>query len=195
MTVAASGVTLSYESIADIVEALVHIEGKRSPIPGVDFEDTAQEIRLECLRVLKFYDSTRIGPSPYKFLQTCIHNFLYNQRRGIWVPNNPPCSRCPLWDKKNKLCTIDEVGCEKIVKFRDNMTTKANLKTPSSLEIDIEDNSCEEEIDTITLDNSIKQSLPKHLLEYYEKLKIGKVIPPNIKKQIQEIATQIINHE
>ncbi len=106
----ASGVavsdTPSYAEVSDIVEALVNIEGRRTPIPGMDFEDTAQEVRMECVRVLQFYDATRIGPSPFKYLQTCVRNFLYNQRRGIWVPNNPPCVRCPLWDKMKKTTSL-----------------------------------------------------------------------------------------
>lgn len=190
--VAASG-TPSYEDVSDIIEALVYTEGRKYPIPGVDFEDTAQEIRLECVRVLDHFDASRIGPSPYKFLQTCVRNFLYNQRRGIWVPNNPPCVRCPLWDKANKLCTIDEVGCDKIVQYRENMATKANLKQPGSLEIDIMDSEHEDEIDAMLLDESIRQALPEHLIEHYEALIVGQSVPSRVKKQIREIVMTVIN--
>ena len=183
----------SYADVADIIEALVYKEGRRYPIPGMDFEDTAQEIRLECIRVLEFYDSSRIGPSPYKFLQTCVRNFLYNQRRGIWVPNNPPCVRCPLWDKVRKTCTIDEVDCEKIVQYRQNMATKAALRQPNSLEFDVTDDQHEQEIDAMVLDQSIRNALPEHLRDYYDKLLSGEKIPARAKKQIREIATGVIN--
>ena len=191
--VAVSG-TPTYADVSDIVEALVNIEGRKYPIPGMDFEDTAQEIRLECVRVLNFYDSTRIGPSPYKYLQTCVRNFLYNQRRGIWVPNNPPCVRCPLWDKVRRICTIDEVGCDKIVQYRESMATKAALKRPATLEVDIMDSNHEQETDATFLDDSIRQALPKHLHSYYDQLIIGNAIPPRIKRQIREIAMQVINN-
>jgi len=189
----ASGV-LEYIEVSDVIEALINTEGRKYPIPGMDFEDIAQEIRMECIRVLRFYDSTRIGPSPYKYLQVCIKNFLYNQSRGIWVPNNPPCVRCPLWDRIRKTCTINEVGCDKIVKYRENMSTKAALKQPNSLEVDITDNIHEEEVDAMMLDISIRNALPKHLHAYYDKLLNGDNIPPRIKKQIREIATEIINN-
>jgi hypothetical protein len=191
--VAASG-TLTYDDVSDIVEALAHTLGKELPIPGLDFEDTAQEIRLECIRVLSYYDSTRIGPSPYKYLQTCTRNFLYNQRRGIWVPNNPPCVRCPLWDKVNKTCTIDEVGCDKIVQYRENMATKANLKQPASLEVDITDCDHEQQIDAVLLDESIREALPDDLVQYYERLVRGESVSSRIKKQIREIALGVINN-
>ena len=58
--VATSG-TPTYSDINDIVEALVNTEGRRYPIPGYDHDDIAQEIRMECLRVLPYFDSGRIG--------------------------------------------------------------------------------------------------------------------------------------
>lgn len=196
MSVIVSGIYQppSYSDVADIVEAIVYTEGRKFPIPGIDFEDTAQEIRMECVRVLHFYDPTRIGPSPYKFLQTCIRNFLYNQRRGILVPNNPPCVRCPLWDKVRKTCTIDEVGCEKIVLYRESMATKAALKSPMSLDIEVMDSIQEQEMDAILLDQSICAALPTHLLVYYNKLKNGDTVSARIKRQIRAIATGVINN-
>ncbi len=193
LCVVASGVP-SYSDVADIIEALVYTEGRKYPIPGMDFEDTAQEIRLECVRVLQFYDASRIGPSPYKFLQTCVRNFLYNQRRGIWVPNNPPCVRCPLWDRLRKTCTIDEVGCDKIIQYRENMATKANLKQPASLDVEVTDPIHEQELDAMVLDQSIRQALPEHLLPHYERLIAGEHVSPRIKKQVRDIVTEIINN-
>ena len=191
--VAVSG-TPSYADVSDIVEALVHTEGRKYPIPGLDFEDIAQEIRLECVRVLHFYDADRIGPSPFKYLQTCIRNFLYNQRRGIWVPNNPPCVRCPLWDRVRKTCTIEEVDCEKIVLYRGNMATKAAIRQPSSLSIEVTDHGQEEELQATLLDQSIRQALPENLIVYYEKMIIGDIVPPRVKKAIRDIAMSVINH-
>lgn len=194
MTIAVSGTIPTYADVSDIVEALVHTEGRKYPIPGMDHEDIAQEIRLECLRVLEFYNSDRIGPSPYKFLQTCVRNKIYNMRRGIWVPNNPPCARCPLWDRQNRLCTIDEIGCEKIVQYRDSMATKADLKRPASLEIDVNDNTQESAMDAMLLDQSIRDALPTHLLAPYDALINGLKITSRQKKQIRDIVTNIINH-
>lgn len=193
LQVAASGVTPTYTDISDIVEALVHTDGRRYPIPGMDHEDVAQEIRLECLRVLEFFDPTRIGPSPYKYLQTCVRNFLYNMRRGIWVPNNPPCVRCPLWNRIAKTCTIEEIGCEKIVQYRESMATKADLKQPTSLDVEVLDDRAEQEIDATMLDQSIRSALPKNLITHYEHLIAGQAVPARIKKQIREIVTAVIN--
>lgn len=186
--------TLKYEDVANIIEAIINTEGRKKPIPGIDFEDTAQEIRLECIRILPFYEADRIGPSPYKFFQICIKNFLYNQRRGIIIPNNPPCVRCPLWNNINKICLINEVGCQKIIDYRENMATKASLISPHSLDVEILDNCHEDTIDASLLDQSIRECLDSDLLIYYDNLINGKNIPNSIKQQIQLIVTNIINN-
>lgn len=191
--VAASGMP-SYANISDIVEALVNTEGRRYPIPGYDHEDIAQEIRTECLRVLPYFDATRIGPSPYKYLQTCVRNFLYNMRRGIWVPNNPPCVRCPLWDRLRRTCTIDEIGCEKIVQYRDNMAAKADLRKPLSLEDDVLDHGQDEQIEAMLLDQSIRNVLAPRLIPFYDKMLLGDKIPARIKREIRLVVTEIINN-
>jgi DNA-directed RNA polymerase specialized sigma24 family protein len=191
--VAPSG-TPSYSDINGIVEALINTEGRKYPIPGYDHDDIAQEIRMECFRVLQYFNVSRIGPSPYKYLQTCVRNFLYNMRRGIWVPNNPPCVRCPLWDRIRRTCTIDEIGCDKIVQYRENMAAKADLRRPASLEDDILDHHQDEVTDVLLLDQSIKDALPARLIPYYECMKNGDKIPARIKKEIRTIVTEIINN-
>jgi|SRR6185436_1416775 len=193
LVVCVSG-TPSYSDINDIVEALVYTEGRRYPIPGYDHDDIAQEIRMECLRVLPHFDAARIGPSPYKYLQTCVRNFLYNMRRGIWVPNNPPCVRCPLWDRIRRTCTIDEIGCEKIVQYRENMAAKADLRKPISLEDEVLDNGQDEQTEVMLLDQSIRATLPARLLPYYEKMIIGDKIPARTKREIRLIVLEIINN-
>lgn len=184
----------TYDEISNIVEALVNTEGRRYPIPGYDHEDIAQEIRMECLRVLPYFDAGRIGPSPYKYLQTCVRNFLYNMRRGIWVPNNPPCVRCPLWDRIRRTCTIDEIGCEKIVQYRENMAAKADLRKPTSLEDDVLDNCQDEQMDAMLLDTSIRDALQPRLVPFYEKMIIGDKIPVRIKREIRLVVLEIINN-
>ena len=191
--VATSG-TPTYGDISDIVEALVNTEGRRYPIPGYDHDDIAQEIRVECLRVLPYFDASRIGPSPYKYLQTCVRNFLYNMRRGIWVPNNPPCVRCPLWDRVRRTCTIEEIGCDKIVQYRENMAAKADLRKPSSLEDDVSDNYHDEQAEAMLLDQSIRGVLSQRLIPFYEKMLIGEKITARVKREIRLIVAEIINN-
>jgi hypothetical protein len=192
--IALSGLPV-YSEITDIVEALINTEGRRYPIPGMDHEDIAQEIRLECLRVMQHYNPERIGPSPYRFLQVCIRNYLYNMRRGIYVPNNPPCVRCPMWDRMNKTCLVDEIGCDKIVQYRQNMAKKAALKKPASLEIDVYDNNGDSSIDAVMLDESIREALPDHLISYYQQMINGEQVPPRIKRQIRSLVKDILKDD
>lgn len=190
--VLASG-TCSYSELQPVIEAIVHTEGRRYPIPGLDHEDIAQEIRMECVRVMQHYDSSRIGNSPYKFLQVCVRNFLYNMRRGVYVPNNPPCVRCPLWDKVRKTCVIDEIGCDKIVQYRNSMATKAALRAPASLDIEVTDGEGLD-VDAWILDESIKTALPMNFLDYYTFMKEGRgdEVPARVKRQIRLIIKEVL---
>ena len=190
--VLASGI-MGYAELQPVIEAIINTEGRRYPIPGMERDDIAQEIRLECLRVMQFYDATRIGNSPYKFLQVCVKNFLYNMRRGIYVPNNPPCVRCPLWDKVRRTCIIDEIGCEKIVQYRNSMATKAALRAPSTLEVDITESEGLD-IDAWTLDDSIHSKLPPAYIKHYHAMKEGRgdEVPARIKRQIRNIVKEVL---
>lgn len=188
----ASGV-LGYAELQPVIDAIINTEGRRYPIPGMEHDDIAQEIRLECLRVMQFYDASRIGNSPYKFLQVCVKNFLYNMRRGIYVPNNPPCVRCPLWDKIRRTCVINEIGCEPIIKYRNSMATKAALRAPATLEVDITESEGLD-IDALMLDESIRAAIPSAYLKYYKAMKEGRgdEVPSRIKRQIRSIVKEVL---
>ncbi len=192
MTEFGSGI-ISYATISGTIEVLVSRESRRSLIPGMDQDDLAQEIRLVCLRVLDRFDPTRIGPSPYSFLRRCVHNYLYNMKRGVWVPNNPPCNRCSLWDKKNKICKVNEENCEDIKRYRRSMALKASIKRPGSLEYDVTDKS--ESTSKADLEAAIKDKLPAHLKKSYELLISGRgrEISHSHKKQIRRLVKDLIS--
>lgn len=190
---------LSYEDVEEIVEALVQIEGRRYPIPGLGMEDIGQEIRFECSEVLSSFDPDRIGPNPYKYLQVCVRNRLYNMRRGVYVPNNPPCVRCPLWDKGLKRCKIDEVGCQDIVDYKKRMETKAQLRAPAGLN---HDQVCSRtdgrlELAAKLLDQDIRSVLPKNLLPEYVKMITGhgSEVSSRNKQRVREVVRKLLSDE
>jgi|APGre2960657404_1045060.scaffolds.fasta_scaffold54253_3 hypothetical protein len=193
MQVSGSGL-LEFSSYETFVEAIVASEGTKNPIPGYSLDDIAQEIRLECWRVMQFYDPQRIGPYPYKYLQVCIKNFLYNMRRGTYVPNNPPCVRCPMWDKLARKCIVNEEGCDSIVQYRKKMATKANLKSPAPIENEVYDIKNEAFDDSFALQESILQKMPKELLPYYKKMIGGEKrgIPVKARKEIRKIVKELL---
>lgn len=187
--------TLPYQKVSGIIESIVFTEGRKRPHIGNDFDDVAQEIRLTCLKALDSYDATRIGPSPFKYLQTCTKNHLYNMDRGTFVPNNPPCVRCILWDRVNRKCEENEEGCEKILQYRKRMASKAALKNPShNLEDNYNELKVHGDVDSFLLDNSIRQALPKYLLIDYVKLINGSAdkVSMRHKSQIRKIVKRLI---
>lgn len=140
----------------------------------MDIEDLQQEVRLACIRALAKFDPTRIGPSPYAFLKRCARNHLFNLNRGTFVPNNPPCTRCPLWDKHNKLCTINEEGCDKILEYRKNMEAKAAIKYPDQLGSYDTIDRTNGNIEAFLLDHSIRETLPPNLIKDYNLMLQGR---------------------
>jgi len=200
MTTLVSGVP-TYTDYSDVVESLIRTEGRSFLFPGLGPDDVAQEIRMECVRVMTKFDESRIGPSPYRYLKQCVRNFLFNMRRGIYVPNNPPCVRCPYWSKHDKTCLIDEVGCQKIVDYRQNMARRAAIHNPISLEpsdngsIDVIDHNADPDLGAVILDESIREALPKTLLADYELMINGRSseISAKNKRAIRQIVQELLD--
>ena len=187
--------TLPYEKVSGLIESIIFTEGKKHPHIGFEFDDIAQEIRLICIKALSSFDPTRIGPSAFKYLQTCTHNHLYNMNRGTFVPNNPPCARCPLWDKLNRKCEENEEGCDKILQYRKRMANKAALKNPTNnIEDNFNDFKTHSDIDSFILDHSIRQKLPSYLLIDYYKMLAGSSDKVSLrhKSQIRKIVKKLM---
>jgi hypothetical protein len=198
MSFGVSGV-ITYDDVQQVIDAVVYTESRKyAPLlPGMEIEDVEQEIRYECLKAMGSYDPDRIGPYPYRFFQVCVKNHFYNMRRGIYVPNNPPCYRCHLWDKSRKICLIDEVGCDKIVDHRKNMERKAALKRPATLEGETTGTYSDRDLGNFILDESIKDILPDELRMDYELMKSGKAdeVSPRNKAAIRNIVRRVISDE
>jgi len=189
---------LHYSQVSGIIEVLVYKETRRLSRFAPDRPDLEQEVRLACVKACELYDPNRIGPSPYQFLKTCVRNHLYNLSRGKYVPNNPPCSRCPLWDKANKICIINEEGCEKIKVYREHMAIKAALHKPDNIGYEALDSRTGSHVDeSFILDASIRDVLPSGLIPMYEKMLQGQSseVPSKIKTQIRKIVRNLLKEE
>lgn len=126
---------IPYEEHTQLVETIVSIKKAKYRFPGVDPEDTAQEIRIICWEALSRFDPAKMGKSVFHFVARCVDNRLYNQFRGVYLDNNPPCLRCPEWDKTKKECMIEEIGCDRIVAYRDRMSRRRAIAAPASYSI------------------------------------------------------------
>jgi len=111
------------ETIERVVEVIVYI--KHTQIPDMDADDIAQEIRLKCWTALDQYNKKQ--GALYHFLLQVARNHVYNLKRGIWVPNNPPCVRCDKRQKENVRCERNDI-CMKMRKYRRSMKIKASLR-------------------------------------------------------------------
>lgn len=194
ITVRASG-TLAFEpEISGVIEVIAIQESRLAGRSHMEIDDLQQEIRLACIKALHKFDPSRIGPSPYAFLKRCAKNHIYNLNRGTYVPNNPPCVRCPLWDRQNKICSINEEGCTKIADYRSNMESKAAIKHPDHLgdydTTDV-DNNC---IEAFILDHSIRETLPKNLIDDYNLMLSGRSseISPRNRSKIRKMVKAML---
>lgn len=186
--------TSDYSHLSGLIEQVVHHKLYKHYVPDMGPDDIAQEIRIKCVAAMEKFDATRIGPNPYQFLSKVADNHLYNLKRGTWVPNNPPCNRCPLWDIVHKTCTVNEVGCDKIVEYRQKMAAKAALRTATELP-DYGQNIHETDIEADILHEHFKAKMPKKLLSHYEKLVRGEKILAHHKTKIRAIIKAILHEK
>lgn len=195
LTQASGALTYSPE-ISGIIEGIASVESRIARRSKQERDDIKQEIRMACIKALSQYDHTRIGPSPYAYLQRCARNHLYNLSRGTLVPNNPPCVRCPLWDKVKKICTVDEVGCTKIVDYRKNMEAKSSIKHADNLgDYESVDNATASTSEVFDLYDTLKSSIPEEMIKDFEKMARGASHEVSAKRrsQIRKIVRGVIS--
>lgn len=193
-----SGVLAYTPEVSGVIEQIAYKEARIAARSRIEQDDLKQEIRMACIKALTQFDATRIGPSPYAFLVRCAKNHLYNLSRGTFVPNNPPCTRCPLWDKKTRTCSVKEVGCDKIVEYRKSMSAKASIKHADNLgDYETIDSVHSGDVDALVLYTSIKDKLPVDMLLDFEKMIDGRIKEVSSKRrgQIRKIVREFLDDE
>lgn len=198
-----------YENAQDLVETIVNMKKAKYNFPGVDPEDLAQDIRLMCWEALeKKFDPSKLGKSVFHFVARVIDNGLYNKFRGVYLDNNPPCLRCPEYIKETKTCKIDEIGCDRIVSYRDRMARKRAIASPLSynahLDADGEQDFMYHEsmsvgslTGVVDLDDTLKTGLDEVLIPYYEQMARGEsdLVPIHYRRMIQRQVKLILEAE
>lgn len=202
MNLAIASGTLSYEEAHSTIEKIVSIKARQYVKPGQSVDDVAQEIRIICFQALEKYNPAKVGRSIFHFLARCADNGLYNQQRGIYLDNNPPCLRCEHYIKETKGCAIQESGCERIVQYRDKMARRRAVLAPISYNVEEE----EEEINIgfvpsptgyLNLDEHIRSTIDPSLSGYYDQMtKEGaSAVPAKIRKKIQVFVQNILGED
>lgn len=190
-----------YHQTSGVIEQVVHHYAtiRRVNIPDMDQDDISQEIRLKCIQALSSprYDPTKVKTSAYGFLFQCIHNHIYNIKRGIWTPNNPPCVRCKHWDKNNRKCTESNDTCSEMQKYKASMQKKAALRTPVGFQKDYIENQffIVDSIDEFILDEYVSCQLPESLRGFYIQLKNGESLPENIHSELKRRIIKILKDD
>lgn len=200
--IAVSGIP--YESAIDLVETIVSMKKSKYNFPGVDPEDLAQDIRIMCWEALEHkFEPGKMGKSVFHFVARVVDNGLYNKFRGVFLDNNPPCLRCPEYIKETKSCAIDEVGCDRIVSYRDGMMRKRAIAAPLSYnarldpesELDFTHHtsmSVESTTGVCDLDDTLRSELDDILVPYYDQMINGDTVPVHYRKMIQRQVKMII---
>lgn len=199
-----SGIT--YECAEDLVETIVSMKKNKYSFPGIDPEDLAQDIRLMCWEALeKKFDPNKLGKSVFHFVARVVDNGLYNKFRGVYLDNNPPCLRCEYYIKETKECEIDEIGCDRIVSYRERMAQKRAIAAPLSYNTHLED---EEGADfsvhqslsvgtttgVIDIEDAIRSSIDESLVPYYDLIIRGESdgVPAHYRRMVQRQVRLVI---
>ena len=203
-----AGSGIKYADVENLVETIVSMKRKKYSFPGVDAEDLAQDIRLECWRVLRLHDPDKEGKSLFHFVARCVDNFLYNKFRGVYLDNNPPCLRCADYIKETKTCRIDEVGCDRIVAYRERMARKRAIAAPLSYNAQLDsDNSVDfthhesmsvgSTTGVIDLDDALRTKLDDSLVPYYDSMINGEMqaVPAHYRRLVQRQVRAIIEEQ
>lgn len=152
-------------------------------------DDIMQELKVACWSGVKKFDEKQ-QTSLRSFLNSCITHHIYNIRRSIYLPNNPPCYRCVYF--KDSECQIYEVDCQKIRRYRENLKKRQRLDKPLMCKEEYKIQDFKHQEDAILLDLSIKDKLTPYLEIQYEKLKNGEEIDKNLLKEIRKVTKEII---
>ena len=205
--VTASGLT--YDNAQDLVETIVSMKKTKYNYPGVDPEDLAQDIRLMCWEALEQkFDSAKLGKSVFHFVARVVDNGLYNKFRGVYLDNNPPCLRCPEYIKETKSCAIDEIGCDRIVSYRDRMARKRAIASPLSYNAHLDTEGDQDfthhasmSVGSLTgvcdLDDTLRSELDDVLVPYYEQMLRGEgeMVPVHYRRMIQRQVKTILEEQ
>lgn len=155
-------------------------------------DDIAQEMRIACWRGLNKFDISRVDAGAVSgvikvFFRKCIDNRIYNLRRSVYLPNNPPCNRCQYW--QNKECIIAEYGCHKIENYRATLRRRQELDKPSELKMQ----RCNTGHSDIDLNLSIESKLEPEVLNKYKKLLLGETIDDESLEIIRFVTKEILD--
>lgn len=205
--ITASGIP--YESALDLVETIVNMKRSKYNFPGVDPEDLAQDIRVMCWEALEHkFDPNKLGKSVFHFVARVVDNGLYNKFRGVYLDNNPPCLRCPEYIRATKECAIDEVGCNRILSYRDRMARKRAIASPlsynSHLDKDADTDftyhqsmSVGSTTGVCDLDDSLRSELDDALIPYYDQMIQGEadLVPVHYRRMVQRQVRLIIEEQ
>jgi len=209
MTIKQTTSGLLYDNAQDLVETIVSMKKAKYNYPGVDAEDLAQDIRLMCWEALeKKFDPNKLGKSVFHFVARVVDNGLYNKFRGIYLDNNPPCLRCPEYIKNTKSCAIEEIGCDRIVAFRDRMSRKRAIASPLSYNAHLDAEGDQDfthhssmSVGSLTgicdLDDTLRVGLDEVLLPYYDKMLNGEFesVPVHYRRLVQKQVRLIIEEQ
>jgi len=191
----------TYESLEVTIEKIVAMKASTWSFPGMDPDDIAQEVRLLCFQALQKYDPAKEGKGAFYFLAKCVDNGLFNKGRGIYFDNNPPCTRCPDYDRKNKICC----GSQRKIDYDIRMARRRAIDNPTSLygnvandDFDSSPFGRETAIGSTTgvvdLDEHIKEVLEPHLVQDYEAMASGdpSEVSMAAKREIREVVRRVM---
>jgi len=192
------------EATMEIINQVINTMAASFRFGFYDLDDIKQEARQEAIKAIRDkYDCKR----PLKnFLYVHLRRRLLNLRRDKFSRKEPPCLKCPEFDKHYKetdnqcKAFLNKMHCQPFEVYTIRNTAKENIVKPVDIDAisETERNICkhyqmEDGIESREIFDKLDQEMPLDMRPDYLKLKGGLKLPKSKRDKVMAKIREILN--
>lgn len=189
LTKVASQLNQTEQDVLGTIDGVINLLAPGFVFGYFDIEDIKQEARIDALKALAKYDSSRPLEN---FLYTHVKNRLINLKRDRFHRNDPPCMVCH--QKEGPTEHPDGKICQKYKVWKKRNSTKSNLMKPVDIEKVEEpiERGATEQVELNELLQRIDDKLPIELRSAYLQMRAGLPVSKDRRKAVEDCVRSIM---
>lgn len=184
------------ESVAEVIIPIIKRFARKFAFPPHSTEDMEQEGWLFAIEGLKNYDGER---PLYKFLHVHIRNRYTNFLRDNFYRAEPPCIKCPLYDKIKDQCLgfAEREDCDKWRKYVQRNESRRQLVSMETIPEpnNVVQNDSDEVVERAEVDEMfdiIDRELPANLRSDYRRLMDNSPLTKKRREKLKDTIREIL---